>query len=43
MVLIVEGIYIWGPIDVVSAGTGEMKKTLWICLCRSFLMMDMVR
>ena len=26
MVLIVEVIYIGGPIDVVSAGTGEMKK-----------------
>lgn len=23
----------WGPIDLVSAGTGEMKKTLRIYLC----------
>ena len=24
----------WGPIDLVSVGTGEMKKTLWFYLCR---------
>jgi 6-phospho-beta-glucosidase len=28
------GYTVWGCIDLVSASTGEMKKTLWPCLCR---------
>lgn len=27
------GFCTWGPIDIISAGSGEMKKRIWIYLC----------
>ena len=33
----------WGPIDLVSSSTGEMKKTLRIHLCMIWIILEMER
>ena len=30
----VMGYTMWGPIDLIAASTGEMKKEIWFYLCR---------